>query len=128
MIEFVLLALVAVGGIPTLPYTIEECPQYVDPIKFVFVVYINVIHVPANGILRIGIPGELGYTCAFHDIQTSLPIPYGFKPGEINLHDEYYACIDDRDTGNSNCDMHRFVNAKNPETINITMKHLSPNK
>lgn len=123
---FLFLGLVLpVMGIPVLPYTIEECPKYVDAIKYLFVVYLNILNAPANGILRIGIPGELGYRCAFHNITM---IPYGFKQGEIRLHDEYYACIDDRDTGNMNCEMHRFINAKNPETIYLTMKHLRPDK
>ncbi|HEX7179149.1 MAG TPA: hypothetical protein VF220_05440 [Nitrososphaeraceae archaeon] len=125
MIGFIILAVLGVGGIPVLPYTIEECPQYVDAIKYIFVVYVHIINAPANGLMRIGIPGQEGYRCAFHDISL---LSYGFKQGEINLHDEFYVCIDDRDTGNMNCEMHRFVNAKNPEDINLTMKHLPPNK
>lgn len=110
-------------AIPVLPYSIEECHDV--NIKSIFVVYINIINAPSNGLLRIGIPGELGYKCQFHD-QTVLQ--YGFKEGEIKLHDEFYACIDDRDTGNLNCEVHRYLNKKNPETIDLTMKTLVPSK
>lgn len=110
-------------GVPNiLPYSIEECHTFNNAM---FTVIVNIINPPENGLVRIGVPGQIGYRCVFHDQSI---IQYGFKEGEINPHDEFYICVDDRDTGNLNCEVHRYLLKNNPETIDLTMKTLVHNK
>jgi len=93
-----------------------------------FVVYTNISHHhhdQYHGMLRIGIPGTVGYRCQYESNEDgSAMIIYQFKHGSIKLKDEFYACVDNLDTGRLNCDIHRYVNqkGKNPELVNISLK------
>ncbi|HEY7109381.1 MAG TPA: hypothetical protein VH415_08140 [Nitrososphaeraceae archaeon] len=89
-----------------------------------FVVYTNITHSNGNdyhGMLRIGIPGDLGYKCQFDGTAKTI-IEYAFKQGEIHLGREYYICINNLDNDRENCDTHRYTVWENPEVANILSK------
>jgi hypothetical protein len=87
-----------------------------------FVVYTNVTHEGKyHGMLRIGIPGELGYRCEF-EANGNAMLEYRFKIGEIKIKDEFYSCVDNLDDGRMNCEVHRYTWRKNPEVIDLMLK------
>jgi hypothetical protein len=86
------------------------------------VVYTNVTHHGNyNGMIRIGIPGELGYRCQYHGSNNTM-IQYIFKVGSIKLGEEFYTCADNKDNDMSNCEVHRYTWRKNPEVIDLLLK------
>jgi len=87
-----------------------------------FVVYTNVSHEGKyHGMLRIGIPGELGHRCQFEADGNAL-IEYRFKIKEIKLNDEFYSCVDNLDSKRINCEVHKYTWRKNPEVIDLLLK------
>jgi hypothetical protein len=87
-----------------------------------FVVYTNVTHKGEyHGMLRIGIPGELGHRCQFKADGNAL-LEYRFLIGDIKLNDEFYSCVDNLDTGRINCETHKYTWRKNPEVIDLLLK------
>lgn len=89
-----------------------------------YVVYSNIIHSNGNdyhGMIRIGIPGDLGYRCQFDGTAKTI-IEYAFKQGEIHLGREYYVCVDNLDNGRMNCEIQRYTVWKNPEVDDILLK------
>jgi hypothetical protein len=89
-----------------------------------FVVYTNITHPNGkdyHGMIRIGIPGELGYRCQFDGTANTI-IEYVFKQGEIHLDEEYYICLDNLDNGWMNCETHRYNVWQNPEVDDMLLK------
>jgi hypothetical protein len=86
------------------------------------VVYTNVTHHgDYNGMIRIGVPGELGYRCQYQGSNHSM-IQYIFKIGSIKLGEEFYTCADNMDKDMSNCEVHRYTWRKNPEVVDLLLK------
>jgi hypothetical protein len=89
-----------------------------------YVVYPNITHRHGNdyhGMIRIGIPGDLGYRCQFDGTANTI-IEYAFKQGEIQLEEEFYICVDNLDNGRMNCEAHRYKAWKNPEVVAMLLK------
>jgi hypothetical protein len=91
-----------------------------------FIVYVNVthkFHLSFDGLIRVGVPGELGYKCTFyHDDQNPKLVEYVFPAGSIIPKREYFTCVDNLEIGEDNCETHRYVVTKNPEVIDLRLR------
>jgi hypothetical protein len=101
--------------------------NFSSPNNVEFIIYANVthkFHLSFDALLRVGIPGKLGYKCTFyHDDQNPKLAEYDFPAGSFIPEHEFFTCVDNLQTGEDNCETHRYRITKNPEIIDLRLRN-----